>query len=447
MHTSHCSTPLQLKISGIIYLKIIYMKKKLFFATVLLYSLGSFAQPTSGLVAYWRMDGNFNDSTSNAINGTNSGATATTNNFGVANKAMDFNNPTSTVVQYATHPITTALNFSGTQNFTISFAFYINSPWVHNGGLYDNCLNYAGPGIYIWKPGLAPNLQFNYKNLSLASTSIPLATWKYGTFVRDNGTLKIYIDGVLNASGPEGTTAPTYSFAARFGTMFYNASAPPNYNPLHGKMDQMRIYNRALTQAEITQLYNLYLTPIPVKLSSFTAVNKNNTIGLNWQTQYEQNSSHFNIQRSTDGVNFTDLARVAAAANSNTVKNYVYNDILTVAMQPQKTIFYRLQSVDMDSKFSYSQILAIHTGNKEMQLFVSPNPAKDLLQVQTNAAAVKNAALIVVDVAGRQWYKKDLVLQQGINSIPVNISLLSAGTYSLRLVSENETLVKQFIKL
>lgn len=422
------------------------MKKKLLFGIVLLYCLGSFAQPTSGLVAYWRMDGNFNDSTSNAINGTNTGATATTNNFGVANKAMDFNNPTSTVVQYATHPINAALNFSGTQNFTISFAFYINSPWVHNGGLYDNCLNYAGPGIYIWKPGSAPNLQFNYKNLSLASTSIPLATWKYGTFVRDNGTLKIYIDGVLNATGPEGTTSPNYSFAARFGTMFYNASAPPNYNPLHGKMDQMRIYNRALTQAEITQLYNLYLTPLPVKLSSFTAVNKNNTIGLNWQTQYEQNSSHYNIQRSTDGTNFTDIARVAAAGNSNLLRNYSYNDILNTALQSQKTVFYRLHSVDIDGKFAYSQVIAMHLGKKEMQLLVSPNPAKDILQVQTNSSTGGNASLFITDATGRLLYQKELQLLQGTNSIPVNISLLKTGAYNVRLVNGTVSYIKQFIK-
>jgi hypothetical protein len=130
------------------------------------------------------------------------------------------------------------------------------------------------------------------------------------------------------------------------------------------------------------------------------------------------------LQRSTDGINFTDIARVAAAGNSTAIKNYTYNDILSAAMQTEKTVFYRLRSVDIDGKFSYSQVIAIHLDKKEMQLLVSPNPAKDVLQVQTNAAAVENAALIIADAAGRQLYKKDLVLQPGSNSIPVNISFM-----------------------
>lgn len=424
------------------------MKKLLPFALAIAVSLVATAQPTAGLKTYWRMNGDFTDSTSNAINGTNNGAAATANNFGIANKAMDFNNPTTNPVQFGTHASNANLNFGINQDFSLVFSVFVNGPFVHSTGYYDNNLNYGGYGGWLWNANGFLQLNFNFRNANVQTTNGTLAlnTWYHVCCQRASGTIKIYINGVLNASAPVGTVTPSYTFGARFGSMFWDAGSPKEYNPMHGKLDDMRIYNRALTEAEITQLYNLFLTPIPVKLTSFTAVHKSNTIALNWQTQYEQNSSHFNIQRSTDGISFTDLARVAAAGNTNTVKNYVYNDILTVAMQPQKTIFYRLQSVDMDSKFSYSQILAIHTGNKEMQLFVSPNPAKDQLQVQTNAAAVKNAALIIVDAAGKQWYKKDLVLQQGRNSIPVNISLLSPGTYSVRLVAENETLVKQLIK-
>ena len=421
------------------------MKKKLLFGTVLFYCLGSAAQPTSGLMAYWPMNGNFTDNGPNNIVVTNNGATATTNHNGLANTAMNYSNPASTVVQFARHNPNANLNFGTSQDFSVDFTFYIPSPYLHTGGLYDNNLNYGGYGIWHWNANGYLQLNFNFKNGNIGT---PSGTLNYNTYyhtccVRSGSTMSIYINGVLIVLGNVGTTAPTYNFNARFGTMFYSAYSPPEYNGHNGKIDEFRIYNRALTAAEILSLSNIAL---PVKLSSFTAVNKNNTIGLNWQTQYEQNSSHFNIQRSTDGVNFTDIARVAAAGNSNLSRNYSYNDILTPAMQSQKTVFYRLQSVDMDGKFAYSQVLAIHLDKKEMQLLLSPNPAKDIVQVQTNSNDGGNASLIITDATGRRVYKKELLLLQGTNSIPVNISLLKTGSYSVQLVHGTESYIKQFIK-
>lgn len=408
------------------------------------------AQPTSGLVAYWRMNGNFNDSTSNAINGTAFGNPPDTlNNLNQPVKAKRFNNPTGTAVQYVTLPINSLLNFSGTQNFTVSFAFCMTSPWVHNGGFIDNNLNYGGYGVYIWNGGAGGTIvmQFNYKNASVASTVIPMNVWKYACAVRDNGVLRIYVDGVLSNSTSEGSMTPSYTYNTRIGSMFFNAQSPPQYNPLHGTLDEMRIYNRALSQAEITQLYNVWINPpVPVKLSSFTAAKNKNDVLLQWQTQYEQNSSHFTIQRSADGTTFTDVARVNAAGNSASVKNYQYTDILPATMQLQKTIFYRLQQVDVGGKFAYSQVLAIHAGKKDMKLFVSPNPAKDILHVQTGGDIAGNASLQIINSTGSITQLQPVVLNAGINIIPINISALAAGAYTVKLVSSNSISTKQFIK-
>lgn len=408
-----------------------------------------FAQPTTGLMAYWRMNGNFNDSTANALHGTPFGNPPdTTNNLSVAAKAKRFNNPTGTGVQYVTTPINAAINFSGTQNFTVSFAFHITTPWVHNGGFIDNNLNYGGYGVWVWPEGPPGNysVHFNYKNASVGTTSIPIGTWKYICAVRNNGSLQLYVDGVLNNSVAEGTMAPSYTFAPRIGSMFFNGFSPPQYNPLHGSLDEMRIYNRALSQAEITSLYNAWLFPLPVKLSSFTAVINNNNISLNWQTQAEQNSSHFSIQRSTDGINFTEIGQVPAKGNSSTVCNYSYTDNLNNAVAASKTLFYRLKPVDLDGKFSLSNIVSIHLSKTKMNLFLSPNPARDILQVQTSAIEKANAVIQILDAAGRRILEKQVVLNPGTNSIQVNISTLQKGTYTLRLFAGKENYTELFLK-
>lgn len=225
------------------------------------------------------MNGNYTDAGPNGIHGTNFSSTATTNKFGAANSAMNYNNPTTAVAQYATHPVNSNLNFAPGQNFTISFLFYINSPWLHNGGLYDNNLNYGGTGIFIWKPGANPNFQFNYRNGSVASAQITMGVWQHATFVRNAGTLSIYINGQLNASGAEGSATPVYNYPARFGTMFFNGMTPPQYNGLHGSLDEFLIYNRALSVAEIAQLASAVL---PLKLGNFSAIQTQAGVRLNW---------------------------------------------------------------------------------------------------------------------------------------------------------------------
>ena len=225
--------------------------------------------------------------------------------------------------------------------------------------------------------------------------------------------------------------------------MSYSGYTPPQYNGHNGKLDEFRIYNRALTAAEILILASVAL---PVKLTSFTGVNKNNTITLNWQTAYEQNSSHYVIQRSVDGLNFTDVDRVAANGVSNLPINYSYNDILPASVKMHKTVFYRLKSVDTDGNFGNSDIVAMQLDKTVIQLLVSPNPAKDVLQVQTASGLAGNGVLSITDMMGRQVYRRDVILQNGSNAIPVNISLFRPGIYSVRLVNGSESHTKQFVK-
>ncbi len=419
--------------------------KQILFSTFIIFSfILSRAQPVNGLVAYWRMDGNYNDAGPNNIPGTNFGSTATSNYASAANAAMLFLNPSSPVPQYATAS-GSLLNFGDAQDFSVDFSVYANAPYVHPGGFFDNCLNYGGYGIWFWNANGFPQIQFNFKNGSVGTTNgaFPLGVWKHVCAVRSGTSLKIYINGVLNVTGTAGSSPPSYISAARFGTFYYAAYTPPHYNGLNGKLDELRIYNRALTSAEIVILAS---TILPVKLTSFTAVNNNSNITLQWRTDYEQNSSHYNLQRSTDGINFTNIARVSAAGNSNIPLVYSHTDLLPAMLQNIPTVFYRLQAVDMDGLFAYSQVVAVHLAEKDIQLLVFPNPAKDVLQVQTANGPAGAATLFITDAMGRQLYKKEIALQQGSNSIPVNISLFGAGIYNVRLSNGSESFTKQFIK-
>lgn len=403
-------------------------------------SFSLFAQiPTSGLVAYWPLNGNYIDAGPNGINGTNSGSTATTNKFGVANSAMDFNNPASTVAQYATHPINANVNFAPGQNFTISFLFYINTPWVHTAGLYDNNLNYNGPGIWVWKPGANPNIQFNYRNASVASTQLTTGVWQHVTCVRNSGLLSIYLNGVLNASGSEGSGTPSYAYPARFGTMFFHAQSPQEYNGLHGKLDELRIYNRALSASEIS---GLALITLPLTLGDFTATRQGPVVQLNWNSITEQHTSHFEIERSADGVNFLKIGRTNAAGNSNANTSYNFTDIATIA----GTVFYRLKIVDIDRSYKYSHIVALKNQTSLLTLQLFPNPVSDILQIQIPSVRKQKGSIIITDGGGKMVYRKEIQLAEGNNGNSIPVAHLPAGMYLLVIKNETGHLTERFIK-
>jgi hypothetical protein len=405
-------------------------------------SFSLFAQiPTSGLVAYWPMNGNFNDAGPNAIHGTNAGATATTNKFGAASSAMNFSNPGSTVPQYATHPINAALNFTGTQNFTISLLAYASSPYVHAGGFYDNGVNSGGPAVWFWSSPY-PEIRFNYKNGSIGvpNGSFSLGTWYHITCVRDNGALKTYVNGILKATGTEGTQTPSYPLPARFGTMYYSGFSPPEYNGLNGKIDELRIYNRALSAGEIAGLAS---TTLPLVLTDLSAVKNSSGVILNWKTYNEQNASHFEIERSSDGNNYTMIGRVNAAGNSQDTRLYHFTDNTPLT----GTGFYRLRMVDIDNKFSYSRVVAVTStsGIKDLlQLF--PNPVTDVLQLQLQSDKKETATLSITTIAGQVILQRELQLAEGSNAFSIPVKSFQSGHYYVTIHTSSGRQTLPFIK-
>lgn len=418
------------------------MKHLLFYSLIIFCTISVTAQTTTGLIGYWPFTGDYANTGSAPATATGVNTSFTTGFGNIPNAAVQFQGNTGSYIDFTDNG---NFDFAGTNNFTVAFSFFFNGS--STSGLVDNCLNYGGWGVWLWSTVAGTwNLQFNYKNNSVgsaAATNFTIGSWHHAAAVRNNGTISLYVDGLFRLSATEGTQAPSYPIKMQAGAMCYGGFTPPRYNPFGGKIDELRIYNRALSAAEILILAGVTL---PVKLTSFTAVNNNNDIKLQWQTQYEQNSSHYNIQRSTDGIHFTNVTRVTAAGNSNIPLTYGHVDVLTPSIKILKTVYYRLQPVDIDGKFSLSHILAIQLDKTDLQLLVYPNPAKDLLQVQTGNSQAGNASLIITDASGRQLYKKDIVLQQGSNSIPVNISLFGAGIYYIRLINGSENYIKQFLK-
>jgi hypothetical protein len=100
-----------------------------------------------------------------------------------------------------------------------------------------------------------------------------------------------------------------------------------------------------------------------VKLIDFTANYSNPNVGLKWTTSQEHNFNYFMIERSTDGANFNQVALVFGAGESDTKISYSYND--KDLKGRGGIIYYRLKQVDIDGKFSYSNVRIIRLGDEK----------------------------------------------------------------------------------
>ena len=236
--------------------------------------------PTDGLLAYYPFNGNANDASGNGNNGTVNGATLTTDKDGNENKAYSFDGDDDY--------ITTEKEVNDVkENFT--FSVWVNPQineyldWVEgdiNGGSllenykqtvihpkhgqnYGNESNSAGAGLFVGTNGLViVEHSDNYLRNALIVTK-NLSNWNLITVVYKSNTPEVYINGSLIKSFPAGnrtifaslgtdsTNRSDYSKSG-FGSGFY-----PSKNKIFtGKIDDIGIWNRALTEEEIQNLYN-----------------------------------------------------------------------------------------------------------------------------------------------------------------------------------------------
>lgn len=170
-------------------------------------------------------------------------------------------------------------------------------------------------------------------------------------------------------------------------------------------------------------------TTLPVTLVSFNAKEQSGKALLTWVTSTEINNSHFEVERSIDGVKFTKVGEVAGSGNSNTVKTYRFVDELTNA----KVTYYRLKQVDFNGAFEYSNIINLTTKalNALSSMSVYPNPATNSISVD----GLTEQAL-VYDAVGR------LVLTVSENGL-VDVSHLTPGVYFVKTSNETVKFVKQ----
>lgn len=179
---------------------------------------------------------------------------------------------------------------------------------------------------------------------------------------------------------------------------------------------------------------------LPVSLTSFTAGLSNGVSKLNWTTASESNNSGFDVQRSTDGVEFASIGFVASKAvqgNSSSVINYSYED-KTV---PAGTHYYRLKQIDLNGDVEYSTIRVVNNVLNELAVKIYPNPAQNTLTLST-PLSLKGASYTVCNMVGQ-----DFIKGKADELTRIDVSTLMPGIYFIKVISlQNEVQSIKFVK-
>lgn len=172
--------------------------------------------------------------------------------------------------------------------------------------------------------------------------------------------------------------------------------------------------------------YDLPLV-LPVVWGTFSVQKVNSTALLSWTTENEQNTNRFNIERSVEGSEFTEIGTVKAIGYSAKTQSYKFTD-----PKPIKGLnSYRIKMVDNDGISNYSEIRSLRFDNIGNDISVVPNPARDKVVI-TVAGNFKPLTVKLFNNLGQQMGSYMLTGE----SLSINLINLAAGGYYISITGD-----------
>ena len=180
------------------------------------------------------------------------------------------------------------------------------------------------------------------------------------------------------------------------------------------------------------------LPPVQWDNISLTA-EPNQTVSMRWNTLNEDQCLYFGIERSFDGITFTEIGTMAGHRNG--AWSYEFVDDAPVV---GKT-YYRLKQVDLDITIHYSRTVFVVVETRSVQqATITPNPCNGYTTVSFHAAVYLHLNISFYDMSGRWVHSEPYEAAEGFNHIYLNISDIPAGVYFLE-IRANELAVRRKI--
>jgi hypothetical protein len=147
-------------------------------------------------------------------------------------------------------------------------------------------------------------------------------------------------------------------------------------------------------------------------------------------------------------LNFEYIGKVFPNSSADAIKSYSMLDNLSSFNYP--VVYYRLKTIDNDGKYAYSKVIALQL-NKNItnpKFVVYPNPFSSRFNLSVESKLKSDCILNIISTNGQKFLTKNINLNAGLNSIPVEgLSILPKGIYIVELVQNGQRLSIKVIKL
>ncbi len=178
----------------------------------------------------------------------------------------------------------------------------------------------------------------------------------------------------------------------------------------------------------------------PLTWLDFTAQRLENDVLLSWATGSEQNTSHFDIQHSLDGIRFDKIGTTQAAGQSAQRRDYSF-----IHAQPSNGWnYYQIKQVDLDQSYSFSPKAAVYHEDARPYFVVYPNPiVGNNLQIRFFDKVLRNSNLTVYNSLGQLVFSTKLDADERNFSFP--LQQLTTGVYQLVIQDNLRSYSQKFV--
>jgi hypothetical protein len=152
-----------------------------------------------------------------------------------------------------------------------------------------------------------------------------------------NSTITLFTGGIISGAG---SPAETLKIGA---TVKFEGSQSPLTGPLLANSS---------TGISPTGFSVFNEIALPVHFIGFNLARQDQEVLVQWATSHETDNSHFEVQRSDNGINWNTIGQVPAASTGSAIQRYTFIDRQSFAIVQ----YYRIRQVDIDGRFSFTAV-------------------------------------------------------------------------------------------
>jgi Secretion system C-terminal sorting domain len=332
-------------------------------------------------------------------------------------------------------------------NVIVDFNRFVSNPVIHIAGLGGNYRYLKAGG----NPNVAADWLSTYFTTELqVQNPFPLTRMSGNSFFSVSG------NNILNSAAiPNGASANTSGlfneFGAATGSFRINGTVKTVVLRVYMRGSDASQFPWSATAASIPgSVRNPFtgdiwwvsasaaldqLIPLPVTAVQLNAALNANNVLLNWKTQTEVNLRQFEIERSTDGINFTKIGSRDAKGNTEFETSYSHTDPGMIT----DVYYYRIRSVDLDGKSTYSNIAIIRKPGDKAGIRLFPNPVSKEINLEFSNA--KGSYVInIYSQSGQLVNNRTVTIGNSVQYIKIERGNQPAGLYlaDIRNTDTNE---------